>query len=181
MGPPTTLILLPFIESLSAAHNATRIAGEDADAAAAFLGVYCEPLPSLDEAERFGACFDRFADAKLGDVSGFFRGCLYFLALCHLVARLPRTTTPPERCERGPLGGVAACGGFLGAVSGGLISDRLGRAGMEAAAACRIPTIWGLIAAGGFTVAAAFVGNVYVAVALMGCGLFAANVSSSCG
>ncbi len=71
--------------------------------------------------------------------------------------------------------------GFLGAVSGGFIADRLGRAGMEAAAACRIPTIWGLIAAGGFTVAAAFVVNVYVAVGLMGCGLFAANVSSSCG
>lgn len=52
---------------------------------------------------------------------------------------------------------------------------------MEAVAACRIPTIWGLIAAGGFTVAAAFVGDVYVAVGLMGCGLFAANVSSSCG
>ncbi|MFZ0729131.1 MAG: MFS transporter [Methylovirgula sp.] len=71
--------------------------------------------------------------------------------------------------------------GFLGAISGGFISDRLGRAGMEAVAACRIPTIWGLIAAGGFTVAAAFVGDVYVAVGLMGCGLFAANVSSSCG
>jgi MFS family permease len=71
--------------------------------------------------------------------------------------------------------------GFLGALSGGFISDRLGRAGMDAAAACRIPTMWGLIAAGGFTIAAAFVGNVYIAVGLMACGLFAANVSSSCG
>jgi sugar phosphate permease len=71
--------------------------------------------------------------------------------------------------------------GFLGALSGGFISDRLGRAGMDAAGACRIPTIWGLIAAGSFTVAAAFVGNVYIAVGLMACGLFAANVSSSCG
>jgi sugar phosphate permease len=71
--------------------------------------------------------------------------------------------------------------GFLGALSGGFISDRLGRAGMDAAAACRIPTMWGLIAAGGFTIAAAFVANVYIAVGLMACGVFAANVSSSCG
>jgi erythromycin esterase-like protein len=45
---------------------------EDADEAAAILGAYCEPLPSLDEAQRFGACFDRFADAKvvlLGEAS----------------------------------------------------------------------------------------------------------------
>jgi sugar phosphate permease len=71
--------------------------------------------------------------------------------------------------------------GFLGALSGGFISDRLGRMGTDAASACRIPTMWGLIAAGGFTVAAAFAGNVYIAVGLMACGLFAANVSSSCG
>jgi nitrate/nitrite transporter NarK len=76
---------------------------------------------------------------------------------------------------------VPLAAGFLGALSGGFISDHLGRAGRDAAAACRIPTIWGLIAAGSFTVAAAFVGNVYIAVGLMACGLFAANVSSSCG
>ena len=45
----------------------------------------------------------------------------------------------------------------------------------------QIPTTWGLIAAGSFTVAAALSGNVYIAVGLMACGLFAANVSSSCG
>lgn len=44
---------------------AERFRPGDADAAAAILGVYCEPLPSLDEAERFGAFFDRFADAQL--------------------------------------------------------------------------------------------------------------------
>lgn len=71
--------------------------------------------------------------------------------------------------------------GFVGAVFGGFLSDRLGRAGMEAAAACRLPTIWGLVAAGGFTAAAALAGNIYTAVGLMACGLFAANVSSSCG
>ena len=49
-----------------------RLRVEDADAAAAILGAYCEPLPSPDEAERFGAFFERFADAKvvlLGEAS----------------------------------------------------------------------------------------------------------------
>jgi hypothetical protein len=31
---------------------AERFRPGDADAAAAILGIYCEPLPSLDEAER---------------------------------------------------------------------------------------------------------------------------------
>jgi MFS transporter, ACS family, L-galactonate transporter len=71
--------------------------------------------------------------------------------------------------------------GFLGALSGGFLSNRLGRAGIDAAAACRIPTVCGLIAAGAFTVAASYSANVYVAICLMACGLFAVNVSSSCG
>lgn len=71
--------------------------------------------------------------------------------------------------------------GFLGAVSGGVIAERLGRMGMNAAEACRTPTMWGLIAAGGFTIAAAFAHDVSLAVALLACGLFAANVASSCG
>lgn len=71
--------------------------------------------------------------------------------------------------------------GFLGALGGGFLSNRLGRSGMDAAAACRIPTVGGLIAAGAFTVAASYSGNVYVAICLMACGLFAANLSSSCG
>lgn len=71
--------------------------------------------------------------------------------------------------------------GFLGAVSGGLISDRLGRSGVDAVAACRIPVIWGLVSAGACTIAAAYVSSTPLAIALMACGLFAANVSSSCG
>ncbi len=44
---------------------AEKFRTQDADAAAALLSAHCEPLPSLDEAERFAAFFDRFADAKL--------------------------------------------------------------------------------------------------------------------
>ena len=71
--------------------------------------------------------------------------------------------------------------GFLGAVGGGLISDWLGRSRMDAVSACRIPIIWGLVGAGVFTISGAYVDNVVVAIGLMACGLFAANVSSSCG
>jgi erythromycin esterase-like protein len=36
----------------------------DAGEAARIIGAYCEPLPSPDEVEKFGAFFDRFADAQ---------------------------------------------------------------------------------------------------------------------
>ncbi len=72
--------------------------------------------------------------------------------------------------------------GFLGAVAGGVISDRLGRlGGMDAASTCRLPVIVGLLIAGVCTGAAVFVENLAAAIALMSVGLFAANVSSSCG
>jgi MFS family permease len=72
--------------------------------------------------------------------------------------------------------------GFVGAVAGGVISDRLGRfGGMDAAATCRRPIIVGLLVAGICTAAAVFVGDLRAAIALMSLGLFAANVSSSCG
>ncbi len=76
---------------------------------------------------------------------------------------------------------VPLSAGFLGALGGGFIARWLGERGFEATAACRIPTIAGLLAAGVFTIAGAFTGNVYVAILLIACGLFAANVSSSCG
>jgi MFS family permease len=71
--------------------------------------------------------------------------------------------------------------GFLGGLAGGLISDRLGRSGTDAVTACRLPIMWGLVVAGGSTIIAAYVVNISVAVSLMAIGLFAANVSSSCG
>jgi nitrate/nitrite transporter NarK len=71
--------------------------------------------------------------------------------------------------------------GFLGGITGGLISDRLGRSGTDAVTACRLPIICGLVVAGGSTIVAAYVANIGVAVSLMAIGLFSANVSSSCG
>jgi sugar phosphate permease len=71
--------------------------------------------------------------------------------------------------------------GFLGALSGGFISNGLTRLGIDPTTACRTPTAVGLLMAGIFTIAAAFSDQVIVAIALMGCGLFAANASSSCG
>ncbi len=38
---------------------------DDADAIAAAIRSACEPLPPLDDVERFGAVFDRFADARV--------------------------------------------------------------------------------------------------------------------
>ena len=38
---------------------------QGADETAALIRASCEPLPSTDDIERFGACFDRFADAKV--------------------------------------------------------------------------------------------------------------------
>jgi MFS transporter, ACS family, L-galactonate transporter len=77
---------------------------------------------------------------------------------------------------------IPLAAGFVGAVAGGVISDRLGRfGGMDAAATCRRPIIVGLLVAGICTAAAVFVADLGAAIALMSLGLFAANVSSSCG
>jgi MFS family permease len=82
--------------------------------------------------------------------------------------------------EAGWWSAVPLAGGFCGAVAGGYMSAALGRV-MEAGAACRLPVIAGLLAAAGFTVAGALAANTWVAIAFMACGLFAVNVSSSCG
>jgi MFS family permease len=76
---------------------------------------------------------------------------------------------------------VPLAAGFLGALAGGFISDKLGRAGLDASAACRLPIIAGLVMAAACTVAGALAGNTGVAIALMAGGLFGANVASSCG
>jgi len=55
----------------------------------------------------------------------------------------------------GYLSSVPLAAGFLGAVAGGFISDWLGRIGISASAACRIPVIGGLLMAAVFTVAGA--------------------------
>ena len=48
------------------------VRAEGADEAVVIVRTFCEPLPSPDKADEFGACFDRFADAKvvlLGEAS----------------------------------------------------------------------------------------------------------------
>jgi sugar phosphate permease len=75
---------------------------------------------------------------------------------------------------------IPLAAGFVGAVAGGFISDWLGRR-IDASAACRLPVIIGLLVAAGFTIAGAEAANTGTAIAFMACGLFAANVSSSCG
>ncbi len=76
---------------------------------------------------------------------------------------------------------VPLAAGFAGAVSGGFISDFLGRSGMEAGRACRLPVIAGLLLAAACTAAGALAGGTGAAIAWLAAGLFAANVASSCG
>jgi MFS family permease len=76
---------------------------------------------------------------------------------------------------------VPLAAGFAGALAGGFISDWLGKKGMEAGAACRLPIIVGMVLAAVCTVGGALAGSTGVAIALMAGGLFGANVASSCG
>ena len=76
---------------------------------------------------------------------------------------------------------VPLMAGFVGAVTGGAISDILGRRGADASDACRIPIIWGLVAAAVFTVAGALAGSTWACILFISCGLFGINVASSCG
>jgi hypothetical protein len=52
---------------------------------------------------------------------------------------------------------------------------------MDASAACRLPVILGMVAAGVLTVAGALAPTTGLAITCMAGGLFAANVASSCG
>jgi MFS family permease len=80
----------------------------------------------------------------------------------------------------GTLSAVPLAGGFAGALLGGFFSEWLGRR-MDASAACRLPVIAGMVAAGVLTVAGALAPSTGLAIACMAGGLFAANVASSCG
>jgi MFS family permease len=80
----------------------------------------------------------------------------------------------------GGLAAVPLAAGFAGALLGGFFSEYLGRR-MDASAACRLPVIIGMVAAGVLTVAGALAPSTGLAIACMAGGLFAANVASSCG
>ncbi len=80
----------------------------------------------------------------------------------------------------GFISAIPLAAGFIGAVMGGVISSALGRR-MDAISACRVPVIFGLIAAAILTIAAAYAHSTWLAVALISGGLFAVNIASSCG
>lgn len=81
----------------------------------------------------------------------------------------------------GLLTSIPLSAGFLGALAGGVVSSRLGRAGMDPRDACRIPVIWGMLGTAVFTLAGAFVPSTWAALALLSGGVFLANLASSCG
>ena len=70
--------------------------------------------------------------------------------------------------------------GFLGALGGGWLSDRLApRLGERAAR--QAPLVAGLFAAAGFSALAAVSGSAAVAIAVMSAALFSANLATTCG
>jgi MFS family permease len=82
--------------------------------------------------------------------------------------------------KAGLVSAIPLAAGFVGAVAGGFLSEALGKR-MDAASACRIPAIAGLVATGVVVMAAAYAHSSWLAVTLISIGLFAINVSSSCG
>jgi MFS family permease len=115
---------------------------------------------------------------------GMFLGFFGVVYLSWMYATwLPGYLETQRHLSVGAAGGLAAiplAAGFAGAVAGGVFSDFLGRR-MDASAACRLPVILGMLAAGAFTVAGALAPGIGLAIFCMACGLFAANVASSCG
>ncbi|HQT68025.1 MAG TPA: MFS transporter [Acetobacteraceae bacterium] len=77
--------------------------------------------------------------------------------------------------------GIPLGAGFFGAALGGLISNALGARGLSALNACRLPLVLGLLGAACFTLAGAYAATTDEALIYLACGLFCANVSSSCG
>ena len=70
--------------------------------------------------------------------------------------------------------------GFLGAVAGGFLSDRLSRRWGERAAR-QGPLVAGLLVAGACSAAAAVSGNATLALACVAAALFSANLATTCG
>ena len=81
----------------------------------------------------------------------------------------------------GMLTSIPLAAGFVGALAGGWVSDRLTRAGMDPRRACRLPVTWGLLGTAAFTLGGAFAPSTALALALLSGGVFLANLASSCG
>ncbi len=76
---------------------------------------------------------------------------------------------------------VPQAAGFVGAVLGGLLTDRLGRAGLTPLLACKLPLVVGLVLTAGCVAAASMVSGAAPAIALFCGALFCANLASSAG
>ena len=81
----------------------------------------------------------------------------------------------------GLLSSIPLTAGFVGALAGGWIATRLGRAGLDPRAACRWSVIVAMLGTAGFTVAGALAPGTATALALLSGGVFLANLASSCG
>ena len=81
----------------------------------------------------------------------------------------------------GLLTSIPLAAGFVGALAGGWVATRLGRAGLDPRAACRWPVIVAMLGTAGFTVAGALAPGTWVAIGLLSGGVLLANLASSCG
>ncbi len=81
----------------------------------------------------------------------------------------------------GLLSSIPLAAGFVGALAGGWVAQRLGRAGLDPREACRWPVIVAMLGTAGFTVAGALAPGVAGSLALLSGGVFLANLASSCG
>ncbi len=83
--------------------------------------------------------------------------------------------------EAGLWSSVPQTAGFVGAVLGGLLADRLTRAGLSPLLACKLPLIVGLVLTAGCVAAASGVTGANAAILLFCGALFCANLASSAG
>jgi MFS family permease len=111
---------------------------------------------------------------------GFFGVVYVYWLFATWLPRYLETARHLSMASAGMVSAIPLAAGFIGSISGGVFSDRLGRK-VDAATACRIPAIAGLVVTGTVVIAAAHTPSTWLAVTLISLGLFAVNVSSSSG
>jgi sugar phosphate permease len=159
----------PAAAGLSAAEQATVGRGEDAPAAQG-------SAPPLQNAGRLLR-----RRTTWGMTIGFF-GVIYMTWL--FATWLPGYLEAQRHLSVAASGALTAIplgAGFVGALGGGLLSQRLGMLGMDPRRACRLPVIWGLLGTAAFTLGGAFASSTVLALALLSGGVLLANLASSCG
>ncbi|ARW15924.1 MFS transporter [Komagataeibacter europaeus] len=71
--------------------------------------------------------------------------------------------------------------GFVGSITGGFLTDWLGRRGVSPVVACRTPLVWGLVCASIMTVLTGLVPFLGLSIALICIALFAGGIAMTCG